>query len=894
MKFNFKAQKYQIDAVNAVISVFRGQKKIEQELNYQCFTCGNSEFELSSDQVLSNIRTIQNANQINLSDNLIRDTGKYSLDISMETGTGKTYTYIRTIFELNKNYGWSKFLIVVPSIAIKEGTKNSLKDTQSHFYQEYGKKAKVYIYSSSNLSGIKNFALDNDINIMIINMQSFNRDLNKIYKEQDDFNSSKPIDKIAETRPIIILDEPQKTGKETQKSFKDFNPLFFLNYSATHKKCHNLVYELDALDAYKNNLVKRIEVKGITPQNLSGANFYAYLEKIEISKENPPLAKLEFEIKNKNQIKRKVRKLKQNDDLYDKSNNLESYKDVKILEINAKKKFILFSNGIKISEGEFIGSETEIKRIQIRETIKSHFEKEEKLYEKNIKVISLFFLDKVSNYRQYEENKKTLGKYGLMFEEEYEKTLNYYLANSNNTKYKKYLKKFGNDVSKVHDGYFSKDKKIKDKRREERKEQQAYHKILKDKEKLLSFSEPIRFIFSHSTLCEGWDNPNIFQICPLKESLNNIKRRQEVGRGMRICVNQNGTRMNEEICSDNFHDINTLTVISNESYESFVKNLQNEFAENYSDKNKIPNIKEIVDDEHKKTKIKINKKNKKEFEYIWNLIKTKYTYKTNIDIKNFIKTAAENIKKNLEVSKQYYQIETGRQTGKNFETRPQKYMIDQSKDTNHTTKYDLIKKIAENTELTRKTVYRILKNIGDKQIEKFKVNPSNFIKQICQLIKSTKLEFLKDNIYYKKTDKNYEISIFEKTNVNGEKLASGDKSLQDYTQIDSNIEKNFLDDLEKAQEVIVYAKLPLQFKIPTPQGNYTPDWAIICKKENKNKRIYFIVETKADPENLRVTEKYKTQFAEKLFGSAKTESKIKYNVCKDINEIYNLINQEFV
>lgn len=519
----------------------------------------------------------------------------------METGTGKTYVYIKTMFELNKKYGWSKFIVVVPSIAIREGVKKSFEITVDHFMEHYGKKARFFIYNSSNLNQLDNFSSSSGINVMIINTQAFAASLNEeknvegrkgdaaariIYSRRDEFGSRRPIDVIKANRPIIILDEPQKMGGAvTQKALKNFNPLFTLNYSATHAKQHNLVYVLDALDAFNKKLVKKIEVKGFEVKNFRGTDSYLYLEQIVLSSKKPPMAKIELEIGYNKSINRETRILGVGDDLYYVSQEMEQYKEYTISEIDPLRGTVTFTNGEVIKAGDVVGdvSEKDMRRIQIRETILSHFEKEEKLFNMGIKCLSLFFIDEVAKYRQYDENgDEVLGEYGVMFEEEYLNALNEYTTPLD-TPYQKYLKSTCSDVSAVHKGYFSIDKKTghsidsKLKRGSEFSDDiSAYDLILKNKERLLSFDEPTRFIFSHSALREGWDNPNVFQICTLKHSDSNTAKRQEVGRGLRLCVNQNGNRMDVESCGASVHDINTLTVIASESYKTFVTDLQSD------------------------------------------------------------------------------------------------------------------------------------------------------------------------------------------------------------------------------------------------------------------------------------------------------------------------------
>lgn len=629
MKFQFKIQQYQTDAVDAVVKVFKGQhyankvsyirdvgnvkpSPIQTSLfedneysEYDDIGYKNEILELSDEQLLKNINEVQSQNNMkNISSSLVKDLGRCSLDIEMETGTGKTYVYIKTMFELNKKYGWSKFIVVVPSIAIREGVKKSFEITADHFMEYYGKKARFFIYNSSNLNQLDNFSSSAGINVMIINTQAFAASLKEggrskesriIYSKRDEFASRRPIDVIAANRPIIIRDEPQKMGGDvTQNALKNFNPLFTLNYSATHEKQHNLIYALDALDAYNKRLVKKIEVKGFEVKNLRGTDSYLYLEQIVLSSKKPPMARIELEIKYNKSINRETRKLGVGDDLYYISQEMEQYKGYTISEINPIDGTVTFTNGEIISTGDVVGdvSENDMRRIQIRETIISHFEKEEKLFNMGIKTLSLFFIDEVAKYRQYDEDgNELLGEYGKIFEEEYISILNDYITSENNP-YQKYLREYCSDVNSVHKGYFSidKNKKVIDstiKRGSDSSDDiSAYDLILKNKERLLSFEEPTRFIFSHSALREGWDNPNVFQICTLKHSDSQTAKRQEVGRGLRLCVNQHGNRMDLETCGDNIHNINMLTVIASESYKKFVYDLQKDTEKSLYDRPK--------------------------------------------------------------------------------------------------------------------------------------------------------------------------------------------------------------------------------------------------------------------------------------------------------------------
>lgn len=632
MKFKFKIQEYQTEAVQSVVKAFDGQpfndrlsylrdmgrqtQVVQQSLiegmdNFigdDGTGFGNAPIELPDDRLLDNIRDLQLGNNIKQSNELSKPFGvgcRCALDIEMETGTGKTYCYIKTMFELNKVYGWSKFIVVVPSIAIREGVKKSFEVMEDHFFESYGKKARYFVYNSKNLNQLDNFSSSKDIYVMIINSQAFAQSLKEgarneaariIYNKQDSFGSRRPIDVIAANRPIIILDEPQKLGGDaTQASIKLFKPLFSLNYSATHKDAHNLVYVLDALDAYQKKLVKKIEVKGFELRNLRGTDGFIYLSQILLDPKKPPMARVTFEINYNKGISREPRILGVNDNLYSLSASgnmppLEQYKNGFVIkEIDPVNNTVTFLNGITMSVGEVRGEikERDMRRIQIRETIISHFEKEQKLFYKGIKCLSLFFIDEVAHYRRYDESgAELLGDFGQMFEQEYLSVLNEYIQLVE-TPYIQYLKSI--DVHDTHKGYFSIDKKTNRvvdsvEKRGVCDDISAYDLILKNKERLLSFDEPTRFIFSHSALREGWDNPNVFQICTLKQSNSEVNKRQEVGRGMRLCVNRVGDRMDQSVWGSKVHDINTLTVIASDSYKSFAGGLQKEIKDTLYDR----------------------------------------------------------------------------------------------------------------------------------------------------------------------------------------------------------------------------------------------------------------------------------------------------------------------
>ena len=619
MKIQYKHQKFQADAAKAVVDVFAGQPYLTPTYmmdrgygQYQTSITEEQDFtgwsnqriipELNDSIILEHVRRIQRSNQIAPSKTLEGRADGYNLTIEMETGVGKTYTYIKTMYELNRAYGWSKFIIVVPSVAIREGVYKSFEMTQEHFAEEYGKKIRFFIYNSAQLTEIDRFASDSSINVMIINSQAFNakgKDARRIYMKLDEFRSRRPIDIIAKTNPILIIDEPQSVeGKETKKRLKEFNPLLTLRYSATHRSdsIYNMIYRLDAMEAYNKRLVKKIAVKGITESGTTATNSYVYLEKLNLS-EKDPTATIQFDVKQATGTKVKSRIVKIKDNLYDYSNGLEEYRDGFVVKsIDGRDDSIEFLNGIKLYAGDVLGKvdEDQLRRIQIRETILSHIERERQLFYKGIKVLSLFFIDEVKNYRDYDAAGQPInGKYATMFEEEYKDIVSNLQLSIGEDDYIKYLESI--DVTKTHAGYFSVDGKgrmvdSKVGRKETTSDDvSAYELIMKNKELLLDRDpkrSPVRFIFSHSALREGWDNPNVFQICTLKQSSSEVRKRQEVGRGLRLCINQDGERMDTNVLGNDVHNVNVLTVIASESYDSFAKGLQTEMAEAVADRPK--------------------------------------------------------------------------------------------------------------------------------------------------------------------------------------------------------------------------------------------------------------------------------------------------------------------
>ena len=611
MQLRFRHQPFQADAASVVCDVFAsqpfhaptyridpgyGQISLQHAQRFTGFN--NAPISVPDDKILEHIQKIQQKGIIKPSDKLV---GRYNLTVEMETGVGKTYTYIKTMYELNKRYGWSKYIVVVPSVAIREGVYKFFQITEGHFTEEYGKKIRYFIYNSAQLTEIDRFASDSAINVMIINTQAFNargKDARRIYMELDEFRSRRPIDILAKTNPILIIDEPQSVeGAATKERLKEFSPLFTLRYSATHRadSLYNMVYRLDALEAYNKRLVKKISVKGISVAGSTATEGYLYVQHINLSKGNPT-ATIELEIKGRFGVRKASRVIEEGDNLFDKSGGLDQYKEgYTVRRIDGRDSSVEFASGMKLFAGDVVGSvsEEQMRRIQIRETILSHIERERVLYEKGIKVLSLFFIDEVAKYRQYDESGNARrGMYAEMFEEEYNEVIGGLQRDvSDSDGYLRYLA--GISAEKTHAGYFSIDKKngrmidskFGDKKERTSDDTDAYDLVMKDKERLLDHREPVRFIFSHSALREGWDNPNVFQICTLKQSGSDVRKRQEVGRGLRLSVNKDGERMDENLLNrDEVHDVNVLTVIANESYENFTKSLQSELSKAVADR----------------------------------------------------------------------------------------------------------------------------------------------------------------------------------------------------------------------------------------------------------------------------------------------------------------------
>lgn len=1006
MKLQFKTQAYQSRAVDAVVDCFAGQP-YHHGVNYtidpgmedqmRAVEEGFRNAEIAPDvDVLGNIKAVQQRQYLPPSDKLVTSPAcSLNLDVEMETGTGKTYVYTKTILELNKRYGWSKFIIMVPSIAIREGVYFSLKATADHFTEQYGKKLRFFIYNSQRLDALEGFSSDSGINVMIINAQAFNadptkgsKDARRIHRELDEFQSRKPIDVISANRPIIILDEPQKlSGKKTVEGIAAFKPLMLLRYSATHKDEHNKVHRLDAVDAYNEKLVKKIEVAGIKVQGLAGTSAYLYLEAIETSRQ-APIARLHLEIKSASgEPKIKSRRIEAGDNLFELSNRLDEYDGYVVSDINALENYIEFTNGERLFAGQATRDMTEDirRRVQIRQTIKAHFEKEKTRFEKGIKTLSLFFIDEVAKYRDYDaEDDK--GDYARMFEEEYEELRQIMLDELplEHKAYREYLERV--DVRRTHNGYFSIDKKSKQlvdpksDRSGDASDPDAYDLILKDKERLLSFEEDTRFIFSHSALREGWDNPNVFNICMLKQSDNTISRRQEVGRGLRLCVNNRGERMDDPAT---VHDLNVLTVVASESYQEFVGGLQKEIKESLSARPQKVDAeyfvgqiittnegeRKITDDEATaiwrylvkndytddqdqltqsyhdareagslaelpetlaplqgqilqliaqvysdsdlpqvgdasvpKTNPLNENFNSAQFKELWRRINKRAVYRVEFDSDELIARCIAKLNSDLRVTKLAVVVQTGIQNerisdsdinkGAGFkEEENQRSLFDKS--IGSKVSYDLLGRIALDADLTRKTVAQILTRIDKSVFEQFAQNPEHFIAEATRLIKEQKATTIVERLSYDEIAGEFSLDIFAESQDRQkfDKAVRTKKHIQDYAIWDSVVEQNFIEALDGSSDVAVYAKLPKTFKIPTPVGDYSPDWAISFT-EGSVKHIYFVAETKGSLSSLqlREIEHVKIQCARKFFDLMQPPDEVKYDVVESVDRLFDLVS----
>jgi type III restriction enzyme len=985
MKLHFEPDlPYQLVAIEAICGLFRGQETCRTEFtvtkNFGTGQYGLPLMEddlgignrrtLSDDHILNNLSEVQLRNGLKPSTKL----GSADFTVEMETGTGKTYVYLRTIFELHKRYGFTKFVIVVPTVAIKEGVYHSLQITKEHFQALYANiPFEFFLYDSSKLGQVRNFATSPNIQIMVVTVGAINKkDVNNLYKDSEKTGGEKPIDLIRATRPIVIVDEPQSVegglegrGKE---ALQLMHPLCTLRYSATPPKEHHMVYRLDAVDAYERGLVKQIEVASL---EVEGGHNRAYVKLISTSnKKGTFSAKVELDMQGSTGVSRKVVTVTPGDDLQQAAKR-DVYADCLVQSIHCKagEESIELSNlEMPLRRGETVGDvdRDALTRLMIRRTIEEHLDKEMRLRRREIKVLSLFFIDVVENYRRYNAaGTPEKGKYAVMFEEEYRKA-------AARPKYRTLFNDVDltSDATEVHDGYFSIDKRgtwtdtAENNQSNRDNAERAYNLIMKDKERLLSFETKLKFIFSHSALREGWDNPNVFQICVLREMSSELARRQTIGRGLRLCVNQKGERLRG-------FDPNTLTVIATESYEQFAENLQKEIeadtgirfgivephqfaAISVTDplggttalgveqsealwthlqesgyvnaKGKVqdplrtvlregtlqvpvpfqaqlPQIQDILRklagrldiknaDERRPVKTRQAVLHSEEFQALWDRIKHRTTYRVQFDNEKLIQDCTKAVADGPPITKTRVQIRKadvaiGRGGVEAQHTSTEAPITIEETDIELP---DVLTDLQDKTQLTRRSLARILTESG--RLDDFKRNPQQFIELAAEAINRAKRLALVDGIRYQRIgdDVYYAQELFEQVELTGylKNMLAAEKSVYEQVVYDSaGLERSFAEDLEKNRAVKVYAKLPGWFKVPTPLGNYNPDWAVLVEKDG-DERLYFVVETKGSlfTDDLRGTEGAKIECGKAHFKALEIGvSPAKFVVARTVDDL---------
>lgn len=904
MKIQFdSSQDYQLAAVQSVVRVFEGQPLSKGAFEVSFAMEGASiEFTergvgnrlvLSDERLLENINKVQQDNGLPLSRKLEPahyDKGAIPLNftIEMETGTGKTYVFLRTIYELNRVYGFKKFVIVVPSVAIREGTIKNLQITHEHFQGLYGNPPINYVmYDSSKLTGLRNFATSNAIQILVINIDSFNKDSNIINTMRE--TGVKPIEYIQSANPIVIVDEPQNIDNSDLRkaAIHNLNPLCTLRYSATHRNLYNLLYSLNPVQAYDLGLVKQIEVDGITSDSNYNAAYIQY--KGVTNEKSSYKAKIVIFVNEKDGVKQKEFKVglgrKDNNDLYSLSGGRDVYRDYLLTTIDRENGCIEFNNGVTIYEGTTQGGLTdEVVKFQIERTVKHHFDKLEKLKDRQIKVLSLFFIDRVANYREYDESgKHTKGKFALWFEEAFAQ------------QQKKHPNLIPFEAEQVHNGYFSADKSGKGKEKKEvwtdtkgttAKDDDTYSLIMKEKERLLSLEEPLQFIFSHSALREGWDNPNVFQICTLNESKSDLKKRQEIGRGLRLSIDSNGVRVQDK-------QINVLTVIANETYEEFSAALQREIQEETS-----VEFKDRIKNAREKATIRRSKELTLEnfpllFE-IWERISHKTRYSVEYDNDELIARTAAILKDRIKVpptKRPMLESRTGRIsiTDHGVESQVKETQIQYVAGVRYQIP-DIYGYIQSRLDVSRKTIFEVIKQSG--RIDELHINPQLFLDNVVNTLKGVLNSLLVDGVKYEQINgQQYEMRLFEMEEIetylsNLFEVTKQDKTVFNYIPIDSQIESKFAKDCEADENVKFFFKLPRGFKIPTPIGNYVPDWAVVLEMDGMSK-VYFVVETKGtlDSQLLRELEHMKIECGSKHFALFKPLG-VEYKMAVTTRDLY--------
>ncbi len=884
MKFKFEADlDYQKDAFNAITGIFEGQPTedsirefgLQEESTLNLINGVSNKLALSEEQVLENLREIQAQNEIPPS----KELDGMNFSVEMETGTGKTYVYLRSIYELYEKYGFKKYVIVVPSVAIREGVLKNLQITHDHFQNLYDNiPVNYHVYDSSKVSILRGFATGNTIEILVINIDSFAKDENIINRPNDKLSGQKPVEFIQSTNPVVVVDEPQ--NMETEKraaAIENLKPLCTLRFSATHRNRYNLIYSLNPVKAYDLGLVKQIEVDSIMEENAYNDAFVA-VESITATK-TKVLAKVSINVNDKGGVKKKKVAVKVGDDLYRLSNQREVYSNGYIIEeIDAANKCISLSNGNILYQGKSQGGlGDEVMKFQIRKTIEEHLKKEKRLQPKGIKVLSLFFIDKVANYREYNETGDVLpGKFARWFEEIYKEYISKPAFNE--------LDNFS--VDKVHNGYFSTDRKgkLKDTSGVTKADDDTYSLIMKDKEKLLDLETPLRFIFSHSALREGWDNPNVFQICTLNETKSDLKKRQEIGRGLRLAVDGNGNRIYDQ-------NINRLTVIANEAYDDFAKALQKEIEEEcgVQFQGRIKNRKDREAVKYRKG-FEVDPK----FLEIWEKLKHRTKYRVDYKTSELIHSAAKAVKELPPVkapSIRSTKVSIGMDE-RGIETRYAGDKVESYENYGWQIP-DILGYIQSKTELTRSTVYEILRESG--RIKDVLVNPQLFLDLSSNAISRSLFNLMIEGIKYEEIGgREYEMKLFEAQELEiylnkfTFKVSDPSKTIyEDLMPLDSGAESQFAQDCESSPQIKFYFKLPFWFKIPTPIGSYNPDWAVVFEDDTK---IYFVAETKdtgtgeVDLAKLKVDEQLKIKCGKAHFQQL---DEVEYRVVSKVGQLVN-------
>ena len=866
MKFEFDAnQDYQRNAIDAVVQLFEGQIPVRTTLQFSGesnFSTISNRLDLDPDQISDRLKEIQEANGIET--NEFSMNGFPNFSVEMETGTGKTYIYLRTILELFQNYGMRKFIVVVPSVAIREGVLKTLQITESHFRELYDNLPyRYYVYDSEKLSQVRQFALSDCVEIIVMTIASFNKPSNVIHKSTDKLQGDIPINFIRSTRPILILDEPQRMESDLSiKAISNLSPLFALRYSATHKVPYNRVYCLTPYDAYHEGLVKRIEVAGIEESTNTNRAF-VQVKSIQSQKKRVTAKLVVHKLMKNGTVKQTTLTFKQDDDLEEKT-NLPQYQGYRIREIDAGWNEVHFDNNVILETGKTHGADkTAIFEAQIRYTIEEHFRKQKRLKDTNLKVLSLFFIDRVDNYAGKDPIIRKL----------FDKCFNELKQED------RYLEWREKQPSDVQAAYFAQSRKQTgeiiyedSKTGEAEKDTETYQLIMKDKERLLSFDEPTCFIFSHSALREGWDSPNVFQICTLNQTISEIKKRQEIGRGVRLAVNQEGKRVHDE-------KINVLTVVANDSYTNYVRQLQTEVQDEFGTANSTPKPRNAR--ARNVAKLKKAMILTPEFEALWNRIKHKTRYKVQIDTEKLVEEVVETLD---EVNIQFPRITIGK--GEVIVDKENefdfKHIADRSFVYRLSGRANVLKSIehrlAHTTpamKLTRRTLFEILKRTQNQQAALD--NPPEFAKVVVDKIRQKIIHQLIDGIKYEKIGEAYEMSQFDcELESWKDCMEPASRSIYDHVIWDSDVEKQFVEGLEKRDDIILYVKLPAFFTVPTPIGNYNPDWAIVKEDRDAHgeptgkENLYLVRETKSttDSGELRLREERKISCGTRHFRDA--------------------------